>query len=208
MPPDATARYVHMNTHWFGRTQPSGPGTPWIPQAAFDPNNPQTTGFWRQWYGDAGAIVAQTFIRAVEVSLGIDHVAPGATEEEIEALQATRCWPIEIFWRCPAPWFEGWVTWRGEPDCGHVTVHFHTPSHCESALLLSPIRQAPDDQIPDYEFEPVSSAADRGMWVIAHKEQVQHDFYAATEASPRTRARRARSRSRSSGRSSRVGAKS
>jgi hypothetical protein len=182
--PDATERYVHMNIHWFGRQQPGGPGTQWIDQDAFDINDPKPTGYWRQWYGQAGKIVADTFIRAVEVSLGIDHVAPGK-QPDIDSLVATRCWPIEVFWRCPAPWFEGWVTWRREPDdSGHVTVHLHSPSHCGSALLLSPVRQSPDNQVLDYKDEPVSSAADRGMWVIAHKEQVQHNLYAVTEPSP------------------------
>jgi hypothetical protein len=202
---DAAARFEHMNTHWFGRIQTSS--GQWRDQDPFDINNPKPTGYWRQWYGNAGGIVAQTFIRAVEVSLGIDHVQPGAS---LDSLVATRCWPIEVFWRCPAPWFEGWVTWRregskapsgdglfdrframvtsifgrGGDDDGHVTVHLHTPSHCGSVLLLSPLRAAPFDAIADYDPHPVSSNMNRGMWVIAHKEQIQHNFYAVTEPSP------------------------
>lgn len=200
---DADARFEHMNRHWFGRSR-ADRNDPWVDQDPFDPQHPKTTGYWRQWYGDAGAIVAQTFIRAVEVSLGIDHVTPGTG---LDSLVATRCWPIEVFWRCPAPWLEGWVTWRreGEPargnglrdrlrqladrvlgreDVGHVTVHLHTPSHKGSVLLLSPIRTAPSNAVPDYEDNPISSAANRGMWVIAHERQVPHNFYSVTEPSP------------------------
>jgi hypothetical protein len=208
---DAAARFEHMNRHWFGRTQ-ANPGDPWEKQDPFDENAPKATGYWRQWHGDAEGIVAQTFIRAVEVSLGIDHVDPSTTD--LASLVPTRCWPIEVFWRCPAPWLEGWVTWRHEPkqssrpegagfgdrirqvlirlaggddsahDCGHVTVHLHTPSHCGSVLLLSPKRPAPFNQILDYTDDPVSSNMDRGMWVIAHEHQIQHDFYGVTEPSP------------------------
>jgi hypothetical protein len=200
---DAEARLEHMNRHWFGRTK-AEPGAPWVDQPKFDPQCPTTTGYWRQWYGNAGDIVAKTFIRAVEVSLGVDHVMPGT---DLNTLVATRCWPIEVFWRCPAPWLEGWVTWRREedrpasnrlgdrlrhslarlferPNIGHVTVHLHTPSHEGSVLLLSPRRTAPFDAIPDYVDEPVSSAARRGMWVIAHERQVQHQYYGVTEPSP------------------------
>jgi hypothetical protein len=212
---DAAARFEHMNRHWFGRTQ-AKPGDPWEKQAPFDANYPKATGYWRQWYGDAEGIVAETFIRAVEVSLGIDHVDPNTTD--LDSLVPTRCWPIEVFWRCPAPWLEGWVTWRHEAagasrppgtgigdrlrqvlvgladrfgsdsgpahSCGHVTVHLHTPSHCGSVLLLSPIRPRPFNAIADYRDNPVSSAMDRGMWVIAHTQQIQHKFYGVTEPSP------------------------
>jgi hypothetical protein len=211
---DATARYVHMNQHWFGRTQAKA-GDPWVKQAPFDPKKPTTTGYWRQWYGNSEGIVAETFIRAVEISLGIEHVDPVKTP--LESLVPTRCWPIEVFWRCPAPWFEGWVTWRREPkqparpkgtgfgdrvvqfverlvgsraagnddhDCGHVTIHLHTPSHVGSVLLLSPRRPSPSNQIPDYKDDPVKSDMNRGMWVIAHERQVQHNYYGVTEPSP------------------------
>jgi hypothetical protein len=200
---DAMARFDHMNEHWFGRTR-AKPTDPWVPQEPFDLKNPKTTGYWRQWYGDAEQIVAQTFIRAVEVSLGIDHVMPGA---DLSVLAPKRCWPIEVFWRCPAPWLEGWVTWRretgpangngvtgrikqflngltGSGSEGHVTVHLHTPSHKGSVLLLSPRRTGPPTKIADYHPDPVSSAAARGMWVIAHELQKQHNFYAVTKPSP------------------------
>jgi hypothetical protein len=168
-------RRDHMDTHWFGKSRPNSAAR-WTPQPPLNPNNPKPTGFWHNWYGDADGIVAQTFIRAVEVSLGLQH--PGGNAP-------TRCWPIEIFWRCPAPWFEGWVTWRGEPDgSGHVTVHLHTPSHDDSVLLLGPRRGAPDNLKHDYKDNPLSSTMDRGMWVITHEQQEPLPYYAATNPSP------------------------
>ena len=95
-----------------------------------------------------------------------------------------RTWPIEVFTRCPAPWFEGWVTWRGKsPAHGHVTVHLHTPSHDQSTLLTSPLR--PGYTVPEYRDEidpnplppgvdpkpPLPYGGEHGMWVIAHSQQ-------------------------------------
>ena len=99
----------------------------------------------------------------------------------------TRAWPIEIFTRCPAPWFEGWVTWTDDPPptvartpgapfspdtSGHVTIHLHTPSHDNSNLLQSPVRHA-GYNTPEYRDEinfppPLPSDGMRGMWVISH----------------------------------------
>ena len=146
--------------------------------------HPKPTGFWHNWYGDAEGIVRETFARAIEVSLGIPHdkdmTDPGWIRQNRK-----RTWPIEIFTRCPAPWFEGWVTWRGNsPAHGHVTVHIHTPSHENSVLLTSPL--GPGYTIPEYrdEIEPVLPlppgvdpkpklpyGGEHGMWVIAHTEQ-------------------------------------
>ena len=170
----ADARRDHMDTHWFGKRRPS-PAAPWQVQPPLDQAHPIPTGFWHNWYGDADGIVAQTFIRAVEVSLGLEHESTDAP---------IRFWPIEIFWRCPAPWFEGWVTWRGTSDAGHVTVHLHTPSHDQSALLLSPTRGAPDNTRHDYEYEPVACNMEKGMWVIAHEQQQQLPYYAPINPTP------------------------
>jgi hypothetical protein len=175
--PTADARRDHMDEHWFGKTR-ANPSAPWQPQAPLDPTNPKRTGFWNNWYGDADGIVAKAFIRAVEVSLGIEH-------ESMDA--PSRFWPIEIFWRCPAPWLEAWVTWREAADgAGHVTVHLHTPSHDASALLLGPKRGAPDNARHDYLDEPVACDMEKGMWVIAHEQQEQLPYYAPTNPTPPT----------------------
>jgi len=177
----ADRRRDHMNEHWFGKTFNQRSGR-WEDQPAFNTGNPRSTGYWHQWYGNAEAIVGETFIRAVEVSLGLDHITPTT---DLDTLVPTRFWPIEVFWRCPAPWMEGWVTWRRETDgTGHVTVHLHTPGHRGSVLLLSPVRSAPDNARPDYLDNPTRSDMARGMWVIAHLEQKQHPFYAVTNPSP------------------------
>ena len=178
---DTDTRRMHRNEHWFGQSR-ANPLAPWLNQPPFDPDNPRATGYWHNWYGDAERIVGETFIRAVEVSLGLDHVTE---DTDLDSLTPTRCWPIEVFWRCPAPWMEGWVSWRAEPDdTGHVTVHLHTPGHRGSTLLLSPRRQAPHNTRADYKDDPIDSSMNRGMWVIAHEEQKQHPFYGVTNASP------------------------
>ena len=143
------------------------------------------TGYWRNWYGNAEGIVREAFIRAIEVSLGAPHKPDQVKLEDIRA-EKRREWPIEVFWRCPAPWFESWVTWRGRPNgvvggvshSGHVTLHIHTPGHKGSALLTSPLRVPPHNTIDEYREEPanggppyLSSEGDRGMWVIAQKNQ-------------------------------------
>ncbi|MBV8950424.1 MAG: hypothetical protein JOZ99_06085 [Actinobacteria bacterium] len=167
---NADGRRRHQNEEWYGMSRDKSGG--WVGQPPFDPNNPQSTGYWHNWYGDAEEIVRQTFIRAIEVSLGIPHTAAGT---DVSKLTVRHCWPIEVFWRCPAPWFEGWVTWRKEIDgSGRVTVHLHTPSHEYGALLMSPIRQPPASTRPMYELNPQTSDGARGMWVIAQEQQVKH----------------------------------
>jgi hypothetical protein len=179
-PQNQEARRDHMNEHWYGKTFDRTTGQ-WIDQPAFDLLTNRTTGYWMNWYGDAEGIVQQTFVRALEVSLGIDHITPSTN---FATIVPTRCWPIEVFWRCPAPWMEGWVTWRRESDgSGHVTVHIHTPSHEGSRLLLSPIRTPPDSQRPDYMTSPTQSDMDRGMWVIAHEVQTQYPVYSSSTPS-------------------------
>ncbi len=63
-----TALVEHAHDHWFGVTlnnpagqQPFGIG----------PDRTLTTGWWKNWYGDAEQILRVSFIRAIEVSLGL-----------------------------------------------------------------------------------------------------------------------------------------
>jgi hypothetical protein len=174
-------RVEHQNLEWYGKTrQPHGG---WHAQPPFNPANPKPTGFWHNWYGDAEGIVRETYARAIEVSLGIPH-DPTMTDAAWINRTKKRTWPIEIFTRCPAPWFEGWVTWRGKSRAhGHVTIHLHTPSHELSVLLTSPLR--PGYTVPEYRDEidpnplppnvdpkpPLPYGAEHGMWVIAHTQQ-------------------------------------
>ena len=154
-----------MNTHWFGRIHNPATGA-WEEQAAFNPINPTSTGYWRNWYGDAGGIVAQTFIRAVEVSLGLDHVPP---DTDVSHLHPRRCWPIEVFWRCPAPWFEGWVTWRrDDADSGHVrrALAHPWPSQ-ESRAATEPDTEPAEQRVP--RLQASTGALRRGPWHVGHR---------------------------------------
>src|SRR5262245_52898822 len=47
-------RKMHMNTHWFGMVPGQGPRntTTYTPQAAFDVNNPKSTGYWHNYHGN------------------------------------------------------------------------------------------------------------------------------------------------------------
>ena len=167
------ARKQHENAEWYGKSYDTNTHK-WVRQPAFDRQHPKATGFWHNWYGDAEGIVRETFARAIEVSLGLQDT-PNAADAVWIRQHMTRSWPIEIVTRCPAPWFEGWVTWRGLGATGHVTVHINTPSHRHSNLLKSPVR-APGYHTPDYQDEEppkprLNPIGERGMWVISHKRQ-------------------------------------
>ena len=47
------AREVHIHRHWLGQRRDNGT---WLPQRPFDPVTNPTTGFGRDWYGDADGI--------------------------------------------------------------------------------------------------------------------------------------------------------
>ena len=81
---------------------------------------------------------------------------------------ATQHWPIELFWRCPIPWFEGWVTWRANgspPKSGQVTVLLSTPSHGHP-LKNTPLRT---NVVPDYAEDPPSAVGSQGSWVVSQR---------------------------------------
>ena len=159
-PYDFPARVQHVNRHWFGMTQDAAGA--WVPQAQFDPVNNPTTGFWLHWYGDAESIFRRTLIRAVEVSLGLDHGQ--------DARRRTRHWPIHYLWKCPQPWYEGWVTWRrqaGGATAGQVTAIFATPGHGEG-LRNTPLAPPNAKAKEGYEVAPQKCSGDNGMWVITH----------------------------------------
>jgi hypothetical protein len=177
------AGQFHQNHDWYGMNLNPVTGK-WDPQPPFSQGN-RTTGYWHNWYGNPDLIMRETFIRAIEVSLGVPHDPKNLDTTSI-AVAKKHEWPIEVFWRCPAPWFETWVTWRGTENpgqstdkTGHVTVHVHSPSHDNAALIESPIRSAPDNARAEYKDEPntpngpylSSDNRERGMWVIAHRNQ-------------------------------------
>jgi hypothetical protein len=142
-----------------------------------------STGFWVQYHGDVEGIVRETLVRAIEVSLGLDH------DEPVPAGGPTRELPIELYWKCPQRWFEGWVGWRwdGAHGTGQVTVLLATPGSGKP-ILEQPLigagafeptttRVAPTGAVPrwaapaDPATNPDQSA--KGLWVISHREHVQ-----------------------------------
>ena len=132
--PTESTRTSHVNTHWFGLNMLGGLPVPRQPAGVTN------TGWWNKWRGDAHGIMRETLIRALEVSLGLEHLggAPDTIDEEITP---TRCWQIHFLWVCGSPKFEGWLHWRKNvgdaPDGGVVTVVFSTPGNSESPLSLT-----------------------------------------------------------------------
>ena len=115
---------------WFGY-EPDGAGG-WHPP---QPPRP-TTGYWIGYRGDVATIVRRVILWALELALGVGSDTPIARPTP---------WPIELFWKCPAPWFEGWVVSRRVPttNAGLVTVVLVTPSHMGADVALSPIATSP-----------------------------------------------------------------
>src|SRR5437879_1220653 len=129
----------HLNKDWFGMKKA---GSAWVKQADadFDPQSNPSTGFWINYWGDVEEIVRETFVRAIEVSLGLRHGERHAPHAEFR-----RFWPISVFLKCPTPWFEGWVTWRSweagtatRAQDGSVAVHFLVPGNYGSQVLKQP----------------------------------------------------------------------
>ena len=159
-----------------GSAIPSCPAAPSAPkQPAFDPANPKPTGYWKGYYGDVEGLMRETMIRAVEVSRGL---AAGQ-----DLAQATRLWPVEVFWACPHPWVEGWVTWREHETVtkngkttskGQVTVIFATPSDTVNQIATDPMTP-PDPPAPTLAQSPGAGA--QGMWLISESDHVPHLAY-------------------------------
>jgi hypothetical protein len=165
-PGDANAtpskRLNSLLTKWFGELD--GPGTDQR-QFGYDTQADRltlTTGYWKQYYGDVRGIVAETLRRAAEVSLGVDKPDP------VTAPAYTRHWPVEFFWKCGQPRFEGWVTWRQDPQTGngHVTVVFATPPTPDTVLTR------PRDGGTEVTTGAMGNW--QGMWVCTHENHIQY----------------------------------
>jgi hypothetical protein len=180
---------AHTRDHWHGT--PTFDGTNWV-----QPAGATTTGWWQRWQGPSEKILRETFLRAVEVSLGIDHVAASATWAMPKAAAETaagpfpatptpRCWPIEFIWICGTFPMQGWVTWRQHGtdwSKGQVTVLLLTPgpdmtkvgpkiTGGVSGNMLSSPRSGllNPATYPDYDDNPGTWAdvlVERGMWMI------------------------------------------
>ncbi len=170
---DAADWVKHLHQHCFGKA-PDGKGN-WVQQPFHPVTNPQT-GYWLGYYGDVDSIVRETFIRLLEVALGVDHDTNPNTP-----IVPTRRWPVVFLWKCSQSWFEGWVTWhrRGNgPKDGEVTVIWATPSVEGSIVLDSPLAGR---NLAEYRVDPISTKtgppwggaaaveATQGMWVVTHE---------------------------------------
>ncbi|MFL6203891.1 MAG: hypothetical protein ACJ739_00925 [Acidimicrobiales bacterium] len=177
-------RKRHVEQHWWGSVPlPSGG---WDRQPPYDPVNNPTTGFWAHWYGDAEAVFRETMVRALCISLGLartqaDELRPmyGRRKTIPVALRGNgnQHWPISIVWKCPCPWYEGWIEFKdyggARPTAkgGHVTVVLSTPSHGVK-LYDTPIRptnQPPVSNDPwgTYQLNPNQPAGPEGLWVVS-----------------------------------------
>lgn len=162
--PTVAALVAHINQHWFGMTK-AADGS-WQPQAAFDPAQPATTGHWQHYHGPVEQILRETLIRAAEVSLGIDHGAPIPAKPPQQ-------WPVEFFWKCPQPWFEGWVTWRSHGGGqGQVTVILATPADT-GVVLDSPLNGRDRVKNPTSIRGRRGQVARQGMWVVTATQHTQ-----------------------------------
>jgi hypothetical protein len=136
----------HFDDHWLGRPGPD---------------------HWLFYTGPVEAIMRETLIRAIELAMGVVH-----EPENFEPTVATRHWTIDFWWKCPQPWFEGWITWRrincgcedpddDHEDCsrGHVIVLFATPSD-DGVVLDDPTAEATL-------VGPNVTHASEGSWLIA-----------------------------------------
>jgi hypothetical protein len=148
-------RIAVLNQCWFGMTPRAGGGWDPAPPGAFP------TGFWNGYQGDPHAILRDGLIRAIEVSLGVDH--------GVDPVHHTREWPIEVSWVCQGPFFQCWVTWMKSPTGGHVSLTITTPA---AKGLPVDARITRDVEKQEYKSPPPSNAfaAARGQWVVGHED--------------------------------------
>jgi hypothetical protein len=147
------------------------------------PRPTKPTGMWDGYQGNVERILANVLVRAIEVSLGLDHNAPVPTGAP------PRSWPIYFFFKCQQPFFEGWVTWQchsvNRRAAGQVTVMFATPGHnhpvSDHPVPIDADGDHKDDFVPtlrnDGEFlKNPTRAPDhdphgkphQGVWVVTH----------------------------------------
>jgi hypothetical protein len=126
------------------------------------------TGYWLHFFGNVRAIVAETLMRAAEVSLGVDRPEP-VDLPATTVPDSGRHWPVEFFWKCGQPRFEGWVTWRDKAQgrTGQVTVVFCTPATPDE-VLSSPGSGGVEAPPPGWQSKW------QGMWVCSHQRHRQH----------------------------------
>jgi hypothetical protein len=128
--PTGDAMRTRLLEEWFGLEKDTATGNWREPVPA-----PATTGYWIGYKGDVARIVRRAVLWALELALAVGSETKTAHPEP---------WPIEIFWKCPAPWFEAWVVSRKVPrtDTGLVSLVLVTPSHRGADVAFSPIARS------------------------------------------------------------------
>jgi hypothetical protein len=178
VPGDAVRR--RLISEWFGFKDDGRGG--WEPDPA--------ALYWTGYRGDVHRIVRTAIRWAVELAL--------ASGSDDRAAADVEPWPIELLWKCPAPWFEAWVVSRrsGTSRNGLVTVVFVTPSHSGASVAESPVAHS-EKTLPDGASFPVPSRErdyellgdvnphtpppvparqrDFAMWVVTHRDNVIAD---------------------------------
>jgi hypothetical protein len=153
----------HIERDWFGFVPTTQAQPP------FNPLQPNQTGWWSNWYGDAEAITRETMRCAVEVALGIPfQKQPNGKIQHDPLAEPTRCWWMQVTWTCGAPYFQGWVAWQQWSDThrgGDVIVNFTTPGNGHP-LYLTPHRP-PNAPPPPNDYEdPAQTVDEYGLWII------------------------------------------
>jgi hypothetical protein len=148
-------RQNHLNVHWFGRAE-----TP--ENDSYPPGNDPTldsssTGWWKNWNGDAQATMRCALIRSLEMAMGIGHWCPlhGKAGQPPAGHKADRArakfdLPIDFYWLCGVTRFEAHI-YRNHAQ---VTCIFVTPG-----FAYKIVDYTPDD--PD-ELDEHVIAADGG----------------------------------------------
>lgn len=176
---DITRRWFGVTFHNGAWTEGSFRGGQWVEGPS------GRTGYWIGYRGNVAEIVRRALQWALELALSTGSGETAAGGRPV--------WPIEIFWKCPAPWFEAWVVSRrvAPEGRGLVTVVFVTPSHEGASVSESPLAQSDvaggwgthpvpsfqDDyeqlgvKHPQHPGRPRVSALDRefATWVVTHE---------------------------------------
>jgi hypothetical protein len=153
-----------IRSDWLGMSQDATGN--WVPQQSFGSAPNDHTGYWYAWYGDAAGILCQTFISALEVSLGLPPGGPvPSNQAALASWVPEHHWPIDLVWKCPQPWFEGWIVWReigtgfGQ---GQVTVIVATPGN-GAQVSNTPYLPGASTLNPSY-----AAGETQGVWVVTH----------------------------------------
>jgi hypothetical protein len=163
---------------WFGWKKAAGGWKPPDPAAL-------TTGYWIAYRGDVEGIVRRALTWTLELALGLEpgDAGPGRSDP----------WAIELFWKCPSPWFEAWVVPR--PSQRLVTLTLVTPSHRGSNVSETPLAASETTTLAgashpvpstqrDYAVlgptnPPATARRRRAMWVVTHSNHVTDPYLAA-----------------------------